>query len=238
MELKRVFPNRKESVVTVPSLEDIEARLKTYAPAPGNGDHALNPGMKQKEGTLRDAAVLILLLKKPDGSLSVLFTERTTTLNSHAGQISFPGGGVEKKDKNEIETALREASEEIGLEPSNARVLGQLEDYVTRTGFRVKPVVAVLEVSQEWKPQPSEVAKIFEVPLEHILSPKGLHEENLTFEGGERRFYACDHDGHHIWGATAGMLKSFANAIEDSKGSPGNDNASHKKMDPATKGPQ
>lgn len=225
--------------MTVPSLEDIESRLKIYARQPGNGDHALNPGMKQKEGSLRDAAVLILLLKKPDGSLSVLFTERTTNLNSHAGQISFPGGGVEKKDKNEIETALREASEEIGLDQKNARVLGQLEDYVTRTGFRVKPVVAVLETDQAWQPQETEVAKIFEVPLEHILSPQGLHEENLTFEGGERRFYACDHDGHHIWGATAGMLKSFTNAIQPPEpGSPGNDNPAPKKIDSAAKGPQ
>jgi 8-oxo-dGTP pyrophosphatase MutT (NUDIX family) len=240
MELRRIFSDRKKpgmSTPETPSLKEIEQRLKAHVPQDGQGgDHMLNPGMKKKEGTLREAAVLILLVKKPDGSLSVIFTERTTTLTAHAGQISFPGGGVDKTDKNEIETALREASEEIGLDVKNARVLGQLEDYVTRTGYRVRPVVAVLETQQEWQPQASEVAKIFEVPLAHILSPKGLHEESLTFEGGERRFFACDFDGQHIWGATAGMLKSFANAITTpTEGKPGNDNPAPPKN--ASKGP-
>jgi 8-oxo-dGTP pyrophosphatase MutT (NUDIX family) len=198
-----------------PSLADIEQRLKSYAPpARQNGDHALNPGLKTKDDdALRDAAVLILLVPQDDGSLSILFTERTTTLHAHAGQISFPGGGVEDDDRDNRATALREASEEIGLDISNARVIGELEDYVTRTGFRVKPVVAVLEKSQIWTPNPGEVAKIFEVPLDFILKSGNLVEESLTFEGGERRFYAVTYDGNHIWGATAGMLKDFSDAI-------------------------
>lgn len=198
------------------SLADIEQRLKSYAPpARENSDYALNPGMTKKKADdeLRDAAVLILLVPKEDGSLSILFTERTKTLHAHAGQISFPGGGVEDGDADNKATALREASEEIGLDISNARVIGELEDYVTRTGFRVKPIIAVLEKDQAWMPNPGEVAKIFEVPLDFILKSGNLTQESLNFEGGERRFYACTYDGNHIWGATAGMLKGFSDAI-------------------------
>ena len=197
-----------------PSLADIEKRLKEYIPPAENGDDRLNPGLKKKDGALRDAAVLILLIPR-DGGFSILFTERTKTLHAHAGQISFPGGGVEEDDADNAETALREASEEIGLDPKNARVIGELEDYVTRTGFRVKPVVAILEKEQDWAPNPGEVASIFEVPLDYLLKPGNLSEESLVFESGERWFYACNYGGHHIWGATAGMLKSFANAISD-----------------------
>lgn len=205
----------------VPSLADIEKRLKDYAPPKGNGDHSLNPGMASKE-SLRDAAVLILLIPRDEG-VTVLFTERTKTLNAHAGQISFPGGGVDEEDEDNKATALHEALEEIGLDPKNARVIGELEDYVTRTGFRIKPVVAVLEKDQEWVPNPGEVAKIFEVPLDFILKPGNLVKESLVFEGGERWFYACTFDGNHIWGATAGMLRSFADAIADP---PANSNVS------------
>ena len=194
------------------TLKEIEERLKAYVPKGGNGDGALNPGVKMPPPT-RDAAVLILLIERDDG-FTIIFTERTKTLHAHAGQISFPGGGVEKQDKDANETALREAAEEIGLDPKNARVLGQLDEYVTRTGFRVTPVVAILEKGQTWSPQPEEVARIFEVPVDYIL--KNLHEENLTFEGGERRFYGFMYDEAHIWGATAGMLRNFTDvALKD-----------------------
>jgi len=201
-------------------LQEIEERLKAAGAAKngsatrGNGDHALNPGMAAQPVT-RDAAVLILLIPQADGSFSILFTERTTTLKAHAGQVSFPGGGVEAGDADMAATALREAQEEIGLDPNNARVLGTLEDYVTRTGFRVTPVVAVLEKPQGWTPQESEVARIFEVPLEHILKDGSLTRESVTFEGGERFFYAIYHEGARIWGATAGMLNAFKGIIAD-----------------------
>jgi 8-oxo-dGTP pyrophosphatase MutT (NUDIX family) len=212
----------------MPSLAEIEKRLKGYVPPQGNGDDKLNPGIKKKDGALREAAVLILLVPHADGSMSILFTERTTTLHAHAGQISFPGGGVEEDDADNKVTALREASEEIGLDPKNARVIGELEDYVTRTGFRVKPVVAVLENEQDWKPNADEVAKIFEVPLDYILKHGSIEQESLVFESGERWFYVLHHGGHRIWGATAGMLKSFADAVSDP---PANANAPAKKSD-------
>ncbi|HYD18514.1 MAG TPA: CoA pyrophosphatase [Patescibacteria group bacterium] len=192
------------------SLKDIEDALLNYQPAAGrNGDGALNPGMAMKPPT-RDAAVLILLIERPEG-VTILFTERTHTLNAHAGQVSFPGGGVEAHDKDANETALREAAEEIGLDVNNARVIGQLDEYVTRTGFRVTPIVAVLKAEQSWVPSPDEVARIFEVPVDDIF--RELKEESLTFEGGERRFYGMKWDDMHIWGATAGMLRNFADVV-------------------------
>ncbi len=210
------------------TLKEIEERLKDYVPKEGNGDGALNPGVKMPAPT-RDAAVLILLIERDDG-FTIIFTERTKTLNAHAGQISFPGGGVEAQDKDASATALREASEEIGLDPKNARVIGQLDEYVTRTGFRVTPVVAILEKDQTWLPQPEEVARIFEVPVDYIL--KNLHEENLTFEGGERRFYGFMYDDTHIWGATAGMLRNFTDvALKDPAPPASNSNAPARKSD-------
>ena len=201
------------------TLKDIEEHLKAYKPGAGSGDGALNPGMVMHPPT-RDASVLILLIERPEG-VTILFTERTHTLNAHAGQVSFPGGGVEAKDKDAHETALREAQEEIGLVPANARVIGQLDEYVTRTGFRVTPVVAVLEKDQTWVPSPDEVARIFEVPVESIFQE--LKEESLTFEGGERRFYGMMWDDVHIWGATAGMLRNFADVV-NRPAPPKNDN--------------
>ncbi len=192
------------------TLKDIEAHIKAYTPLHGSGgDGMLNPGMVMPAPT-RDASVLILLIERPEG-VTILFTERTHTLHAHAGQVSFPGGGVEDQDKDANETALREAQEEIGLVPANARVIGQLDEYVTRTGFRVTPVVAVLEKDQTWVPSPEEVARIFEVPVESIFLD--LKEESLTFEGGERRFYGMRWDDVHIWGATAGMLRNFADVV-------------------------
>jgi 8-oxo-dGTP pyrophosphatase MutT (NUDIX family) len=192
-------------------LEDIARLLAARKPAAGGGDHALNPGMTV-EPPFRAAAVLILLIPRADG-LTVLFTERTTTLSAHAGQVSFPGGGVDPEDADDIAAALREAQEEIGLDPGNARVLGVLDEYITRTGFAVKPVVAVLEKNQDWVPSPDEVAHIFEVPLDHILSAGVLEKCAVSFEGRTRHFYALEWDGFRIWGATAGMLRHFADII-------------------------
>lgn len=210
------------------TLKEIEERLKAYTPKTGCGDGMLNPGVVLATPK-RDAAVLILLVPQDDGSYSVLFTERTKTLHAHAGQVSFPGGGVEPQDKDLAETALREAAEEIGLKPENARVIGQLSEYVTRTGFRVTPVVAILEKKQAWDPQPEEVARIFEVPLSFITA--NIAQESLSFEGGERHFYGFNFDGSHIWGATAGMMRDFLDAIDAQP--PANTNTPQRKNPPS-----
>jgi 8-oxo-dGTP pyrophosphatase MutT (NUDIX family) len=155
------------------------------------------------------AAVLIPLVARP-GGLTMLLTQRTDHLSSHAGQISFPGGRAETYDASPVATALREAQEEIGLDPSHVEIIGQLPVYLTGTGYHVTPVVALLTPPFELVPDPHEVAEIFEVPLAHLMN--GAHHQRLSIDlpaGGRRSFYAMPYERHFIWGATAGMLRNL-----------------------------
>ncbi len=192
-------------------LGHIEEALKTYKPSRLLGDHTLNPDFAPQP-PFRNAAVLLPLLAREDG-LSMLFTLRTAHLHAHAGQVSFPGGGAEPHDMDEVATALRESHEEIGLKPENVRVLGTLDHYITRSGYRVRPVVGLVQGAPEWTPDSFEVAEIFEVPLSHILCPGNLSAQEVTREGVSRRYYACNWQDYYIWGATAGMLRNFVEVV-------------------------
>jgi 8-oxo-dGTP pyrophosphatase MutT (NUDIX family) len=154
------------------------------------------------------ASVLIPLVQREAG-LSLLLTLRTAHLTDHAGQISFPGGRAEDYDDNPTDTALREAEEEIGLERRHVEVLGSLPDYYTGTGYRVTPIVALVQPPFELRADPSEVAEIFEVPLAFLMD--GRHHQRLSvqLEGGRRAFYAMPYERFFIWGATAGMLRNL-----------------------------
>ncbi|MDP2206871.1 MAG: CoA pyrophosphatase [Alphaproteobacteria bacterium] len=193
----------------------IEKKLSTYRCRSGQdclGDHLLTPDWQTPPPPYRDAAVLIALLPRGD-DLSVVFTQRTSHLTAHAGQVSFPGGGVEPQDFDAVATALREAEEEIGLPRDRVRVLGQLDDYITGTGFLVRPVVGFVPEVPVWQPDDFEVAEIFDVPLSHLSAPGCIFTSSREFRGINRHFYACDWDKFHIWGATAGMLKNFIDVI-------------------------
>jgi len=169
------------------------------------GDHNLNPGTYPEDRqTLTPAAVLVPLINRPEG-LTILLTQRTDHLATHAGQVSFPGGHTEKGETPE-ETALRETEEEVGLDPSKVKLLGRLDFYVTRTGFMVTPVVGIVEPPFEVQPDPNEVAEVFEVPLDFFLDPENHEQHSYFYQGKDRYFYAMPYDGHYIWGATAGML--------------------------------
>jgi 8-oxo-dGTP pyrophosphatase MutT (NUDIX family) len=165
-------------------------------------------------GDPRVAAVLVPLVVRDDG-IAVLLTQRADHLNDHAGQVSFPGGRHEPFDANATATALREAQEEVGLDPSRVEVLGSLPDYMTGTGFRVTPVVGLVHPPFSVKADLLEVADIFEVPLSFLMNPAHHEVRVLRWEGGERRFFSMpyprgDAGGHYfIWGATAGMLRNF-----------------------------
>lgn len=154
------------------------------------------------------ASVLVPILDRP-GGLTVLFTRRTEFLKSHAGQISFPGGRAEESDQLPSDTALREAEEEIGLRRGQAEVLGYLPDYATISGYRVSPVVALVQASADLNPDSSEVAEMFEVPLEYLLNPANHQRNTLIHDGAERHYYAFPFERHYIWGATAGMLMNL-----------------------------
>jgi len=170
----------------------------------GRGDHNLNPGLCP-ELPLTAAAVLVPLVDHVDG-FTVLFTRRTDHLEHHAGQISFPGGHVEPSDAHPEDAALRELEEETGLPRGRVEVLGRLDNYVTRTGFDVVPVVGVVAPPIELAPDPHEVAEVFEVPLDFLLDPANHQRHTRTIHGGNRHFYAMPYGEYFIWGATAGML--------------------------------
>jgi 8-oxo-dGTP pyrophosphatase MutT (NUDIX family) len=165
----------------------------------------------------RVAAVLIALVVREAG-LTVLLTQRADHLSDHAGQVSFPGGRHEPTDANTIATALREAQEEVSLDPARVEVLGALPDYLTSTGFRVTPVVGLVHPPFTVHADTLEVADIFEVPLAFLMNPANHQVRVLRWEHGERRFFAMPYPradqgeagGHYfIWGATAGMLRNF-----------------------------
>jgi 8-oxo-dGTP pyrophosphatase MutT (NUDIX family) len=197
-----------------PTPEDIRRKIRTRGVSDTlQGDHALNPDLL-KSPPYCAASVLIPLLSHDDG-YRVLFTQRTTHLHAHAGQVSFPGGRADKDDKDAVATALREAEEEIGLRCGNVEILGTLDDYLTRTGYKVTPVVGLVKEPQAWTPDDFEVAEIFEVPLAHILAPNVLARQKTMREGVERHDYAFTWQDFYIWGATAGMLKHFTDILSD-----------------------
>ena len=159
------------------------------------------------------AAVLIGLVAR-DGGPTILFTQRTADLRAHAGQISFPGGRMEAGDRNPIDTALREAHEEIGLQPAQVEVLGELETYDTVTGFRIHPVVGWIEPPIDLRPDPREVAEVFEVPLAFALDRANHRRDSYSRDGRNRFFYVVPFESRYIWGATAGILVNLAARLE------------------------
>lgn len=194
--------------------EEISHRLRSRQIVEiGPGDHALNPNMKiVMDEFLRPAAVLVLLVPV-ENELSIVLTERSVHLKSHAGQVSFPGGRVDENDADEITTALREAQEEIGLDTAAVTVLGRLDHYRTVSNFLVKPVVAFLPELPQWIPNRDEVADIFTVPLKALMQSDNLKLHRVMMEGVERSYYAFNYQNHFIWGATAGILKDFVDIL-------------------------
>jgi 8-oxo-dGTP pyrophosphatase MutT (NUDIX family) len=161
---------------------------------------------------LTPAAVLLLVVNHADEP-TVVFTQRTAHLADHAGQISFPGGRVEEGDEGPAGTALREAREEVGIDPAGIEVLGELPDYHTSTGYRVRPVVGWAEPPVAWSPDPHEVADVFEVPLAFLLETANHRYESAFYRGRLRHYWAMPWQGRFIWGATAGMLVTFQRIV-------------------------
>ena len=158
------------------------------------------------------AAVLVPLIDHSRG-MTVLLTRRTDHLNSHAGQISFPGGRMETADPTPEVTALRETEEEIGVGPDAIRLLGRLEVRETGTGYRVVPVVGLIDPPVDLVPDPTEVAEIFEVPLDFVLDPTNHRYETRVISGVERQFYVVPYQDYYIWGLTARLLVTLAGVI-------------------------
>ena len=161
----------------------------------------------------KPAAVLVpLVMRQPEPT--ILLTERTQGLLDHAGQVSFPGGSCEEADADAIQTALRETEEETGMGHQWVEPVGYLDGYLTITGYAVTPVVGLVSADFKLKPDPVEVAEVFEVPLAFLRNPtnRQLRERHL----GDRKlaYYLFEYRQHSIWGATAAMLVNFLQKLE------------------------
>jgi 8-oxo-dGTP pyrophosphatase MutT (NUDIX family) len=196
----------------LPSRADIVARLASHPPLESlmTADD-LERQQKIGEAPLKPAAVLLLVVEHPRPT--VVFTQRTAHLSDHAGQISFPGGRCDAGDCDPEHTALREAHEEVGIEPSRVELLGRLPEYRTSTGYSVTPVVGWARPPMLYRPDPHEVADVFEVPLEFLLDPRNHRYESAFFKGRMRKYWAMPYGERFIWGATAGMLVTFQRIV-------------------------
>lgn len=167
--------------------------------------------------TGRRAAVLVPLRAAASG-WEVLLSVRTGHLNTHAGQISFPGGRLEESDSGPVDAALRETEEETGIARRHVEVAGLLDRYNTVTGFLMTPVVGFLRPGFELRPCPEEVAELFWMPLERAVGRDHYERQSLMFRGRRRRFYAQNYEGRVVWGATAAILIDFGDRLKAASG--------------------
>jgi 8-oxo-dGTP pyrophosphatase MutT (NUDIX family) len=189
-------------------LDRLTEALAASPPRPSS-DHDLNPDVVLPEGRrLKPAAVLIGVLDD-----TVVLTKRASHLQHHPGQIAFPGGKVDAGDRDATAAALREAHEEIGLDPATVRILAELPVHETVTGYSINPVLARIERAFIPLPEAGEVAEVFRVPLSFVMDPAHYRIEHRRWRGVWRRYYVVPYGPYYIWGATARMLKSLAERV-------------------------
>ena len=195
---------------------DPVARLQSALARSGaeSSDFDLNPDFRlPEERRLRPAGVLVTVTLAT-GAPRLILTKRSSALKHHPGQIAFPGGKQEETDANVTAAALREAEEEIGLPRDMPTVLGTLPEHETVTGFKVTPVLAVLERAFDPVAEPGEVEEVFSVPLEHVLNPENYLIESRIWRGMRRHYFTVPFGPYYIWGATARMLRGLAVRME------------------------
>jgi 8-oxo-dGTP pyrophosphatase MutT (NUDIX family) len=171
-------------------------------------DHAI-AGMNPTEDVLtraRPAAVLIPLIDRPEGMM-VLLTQRSAALKQHSGQIAFPGGKIDPTDDGPHGAALREAEEEIGLSRHSVTTLGFLGPYFSTTGFRITPVVALVDPRASLTANTGEVDEVFETPLAFLMNPANHQTHQREWQGKMRSYFAMPHGDRYIWGVTAGIIR-------------------------------
>jgi 8-oxo-dGTP pyrophosphatase MutT (NUDIX family) len=198
-----------------PSVNVSRIRRALAAPPGGSSDFELDPGWARL-GTrpLRPASVLVPLIERGPG-LNVILTRRAALLKHHPGQVAFPGGKQEPGDASALDAALREAWEEIGLEPSTVEILGRLDLHRTVTDFHVSPFVGLVASGFVPALDRAEVEEVFEVPLTFVLDPANLQVHSRRWQGQERSYYVLPYGPHYIWGATARMLKTLADRMRE-----------------------
>ena len=171
-------------------------------------DYDLNPGVERPRRDCVAATVLVALVDRPEG-VGVILTRRSDALSRHSGQIAFPGGRIDPGE-TVVEAALREAWEEVALDPASVEVLGLSDAYETVTGYRVTPVVGWLATPPVLVASPDEVAEVFETPWDFLMDPANHRRDHLEApDGAKRWFWAMPWGDRYIWGATAGMLRAL-----------------------------
>lgn len=206
------------------SVDDTELRLRRALAATAElprplikPDPELPPELiefvsEEAAARLRSAAVLVPVIRRRQ--TMVLLTRRADSLRHHRGQISFPGGARDAGDDSATTAALREAREEIGLDPAQVEIIGYLDDYPTITDFRVTPVVGYISADFHPQPSPDEVAEVFEVPLSVLLDPQHYRHKTFQRMGFAIPYYELHYRHYRIWGATAGMLWDLCQRVE------------------------
>ena len=189
---------------------DLDRLRSVLQPEPRRSLFVLEEGVANEE--LTPASVLFPIILRDSGP-SVLLTQRTDHLRDHPGQISFPGGRVEPEDVSPAHTALREAQEEIGLSSAHVEIVGYLPEYLTVTGYRITPVVALVTPPFELLPDPREVADVFEVPLAFLMNPDNHQRHSAQYRGRQRHYFAMPYGDYFIWGATAGIIVTLFRAL-------------------------
>jgi 8-oxo-dGTP pyrophosphatase MutT (NUDIX family) len=206
VERRRLLPDGAE-VTLAARLRDALDRGRRRRPILLEGDV-----LEGAEGDLMPAAVLVAVVDR--AAPTVILTERPETMRKHPGQISFPGGRIDPGDDGPVAAALREAEEEIALPRESVEVIGLADLYRTVTGFEVTPVVGVVPPGLDLRPQPGEVAAMFEAPLHYLLDPRHQIVRTVQWQGRERCYYEIEWEGRRIWGATAAMIVNLSRRLE------------------------
>ena len=176
-----------------------------------SSDFDLNPEYRPPTGLdLKPAAVLVAVTLGGE----LILTKRSTQLKHHAGQIAFAGGRRDDTDRDLVHTALREAQEEIGLDPEKVEVIGALPSHDTVTSYVVTPIVAMVPNGLVFTPEAGEVSEVFTVPMSHILNIKNYRVEGRRWRGQRRHYYTAPYGPYYIWGATARILRGLAEGVE------------------------
>jgi 8-oxo-dGTP pyrophosphatase MutT (NUDIX family) len=192
---------------------EVPAGLTNPNITPKRGDHDADPVMKKiaEVRPIRPAAVLVPVVDHDE--LTVLLTQRAQHLPDHPGQVSFPGGKIDQSDSTPLESALREAEEEIGLDRSFIEPIGYLDLYLTTLGYRIVPVIARVRPGFALALNTSEVDATFEVPLGYLMDQNNIERHARDWQGMTRHYYAITFGERYIWGVTAGILRNLHDRI-------------------------
>ena len=192
---------------------DVPAGLNDPGVIPRRGDHDSDPVMEKIASVrpIRPAAVLVGIVEHREPT--VLLTQRAQHLPDHPGQVSFPGGKIDKTDESPMHAALREAEEEIGLDRSGVEPIGYLDLYMTTLGYRIVPLIARVKPGFELKLNTSEVDEVFEVPLAYVMDAAKMEKHSRDWQGMTRHYYAVTFGQRYIWGVTAGILRNLRERI-------------------------